>query len=78
MNEFNCSECGGVRRENAVRGKVFYRCFHQDAGTYRGRVVNGPLPVGTDARKIGIISPAWCPCREENKGESTKRGVIHG
>lgn len=67
-----CVECEYVRRKEAVRGRVIYRCMNPEgrltdpesgkptASTY-GFVVDRPVPEGADPWKMEIGPPAWCP-----------------
>lgn len=70
-----CIECGHVRREAAVRGRVIYRCFNLEgrltdpesgkpAGSTVGFAVDRPIPEGADPWKMEIGAPAWCPRRQ--------------
>ena len=62
----SCEGCGALQKEHWSKGRAAFRCMHEDAGYYRGRVIDRPMPERT-ADPAELIQPLWCPKREEEE-----------
>ena len=65
---YDCAGCEHAKPETVGRGdraRYTMRCWHPEAGFYRGRVLMAPT---LTPQKWPYEAPAWCPRRKEGSG----------